>query len=570
MDQDKAKRIYFPIIYNLVNSEDADHVQSTLKEVKNCLSKGEYEELPDINLIKSEVKSIIPHFNKHIVNEGHMRYLGLTVSNKTSVTEKNASDHRNSLTEEKIGTIYKLNIKSFFIYLVNTKSDNKIVTNEKIEMIWGMYDTNKKNQIDLDQMKAILSNFNASNFLYFEKETLSEIAIILFEQLDPYRQGFITKEAFISHLLQFKDKQVSLNLLEIKKAEAVKNEPPCDLEKSRFKLFLRLNFKSVFWLIFYIISNILWGAYFFYSYYKNNNILAVAIAKFFAGIINWNMALLFLFASENFFTLFSKSFIFTIFPFKDLKHSHKICGYVFMLASMGHTLAHLFGTYFILSSTQYETLNKFLYTKLSANLSYLDCLFRTISGIKGILIFCSLLIIFITTFRSIVSKNFEIFWYLHKVYYLIFVCTFLHGSGKLVGEPQFWKFMILPGTVFGIELIIDLVSVILFKSKIISIKILESDVVEFITTKPKYFINQPGQYARINIPEISRIQYHPFTIASAPHHTNLVFYIAPLGDWTKQLVKMAKKYTGKSSKNNVESLNTTIGDIPNKKKMQTN
>jgi dual oxidase len=139
-------------------------------------------------------------------------------------------------------------------------------------------------------------------------------------------------------------------------------------------------------------------------------------------------------------------------------------------------------------------------------------------------------------------SKFEIFWYFHKVFFIIFIVTFLHGLGKLFAEPNYWKFIILPGVIFCLELTIDIYRFFNYKAKIVSVKTVETDVIELIVNKPKLFQNRPGQYSRINIPEISFLQYHPITIASGSHHPNLVFYISTVGNWTKSLLKIAKQF----------------------------
>jgi NADPH oxidase len=47
------------------------------------------------------------------------------------------------------------------------------------------------------------------------------------------------------------------------------------------------------------------------------------------------------------------------------------------------------------------------------------------------------------------------------------------------------------------------------------------------------------------IPEISKYQYHPFTIASSPKDDNLTFLINPVGDWTNSLKDAESKKIGK-------------------------
>ncbi|KAK1942608.1 Ferric reduction oxidase 3 [Phytophthora citrophthora] len=54
------------------------------------------------------------------------------------------------------------------------------------------------------------------------------------------------------------------------------------------------------------------------------------------------------------------------------------------------------------------------------------------------------------------------------------------------------------------------------------------------------FIFSAGQYAFLCIPSISKIQWHPFTISSAPHEDIVSIYIKASGDWTNQLYQVAQ------------------------------
>lgn len=53
---------------------------------------------------------------------------------------------------------------------------------------------------------------------------------------------------------------------------------------------------------------------------------------------------------------------------------------------------------------------------------------------------------------------------------------------------------------------------------------------------------EAGQYAFLNIPEISTLQWHPFTISSAPSEHLLRFYIKSMGpgSWTENLFQLAQ------------------------------
>ncbi len=37
------------------------------------------------------------------------------------------------------------------------------------------------------------------------------------------------------------------------------------------------------------------------------------------------------------------------------------------------------------------------------------------------------------------------------------------------------------------------------------------------------------------MPELSHLEWHPFSISSSPHHENVSFHIRVLGDWTRRL-----------------------------------
>jgi len=64
--------------------------------------------------------------------------------------------------------------------------------------------------------------------------------------------------------------------------------------------------------------------------------------------------------------------------------------------------------------------------------------------------------------------------------------------------------------------------------------------------KPKDYDFKPGQYAFINIPEISRFQWHPFSIASSPNNDFMVFMIQNSGDYTSRLLKFMHDIKKKS------------------------
>jgi len=65
--------------------------------------------------------------------------------------------------------------------------------------------------------------------------------------------------------------------------------------------------------------------------------------------------------------------------------------------------------------------------------------------------------------------------------------------------------------------------------------------VEVIISKPPGFTYKAGQFVRIAIPAINAMEFHPFSISSAPHEECVTLHIRRLGDWTDKLVQLAEK-----------------------------
>ncbi|KAG2448227.1 hypothetical protein HYH02_006812 [Chlamydomonas schloesseri] len=69
---------------------------------------------------------------------------------------------------------------------------------------------------------------------------------------------------------------------------------------------------------------------------------------------------------------------------------------------------------------------------------------------------------------------------------------------------------------------------------------LPADVVR-VSWDPSNFDYAGGQYVFLNIPAISWAEFHPFSLSSAPGHTQVHVHVRVLGDWTRRLHNFAIK-----------------------------
>jgi len=81
---------------------------------------------------------------------------------------------------------------------------------------------------------------------------------------------------------------------------------------------------------------------------------------------------------------------------------------------------------------------------------------------------------------------------------------------------------------------------------VVDIQVLNNGDTTQISLQPSGFSFKAGQYAFINIPSITPLEWHPFTISSAPGETALTFHIKNMGKntWTARLARI---YGGEGS-----------------------
>lgn len=119
--------------------------------------------------------------------------------------------------------------------------------------------------------------------------------------------------------------------------------------------------------------------------------------------------------------------------------------------------------------------------------------------------------------------SFNLFYYLHMLMYVIIAPIVIIHGGKWFG---------LVSIAWGADLLVRYF--LQGKHAIGKIKLIGNSI--FRIEVPKNYAKiYSGQYCFLMIKKINYYEFHPFSIASAPHEPNLVFYIRGLGDWTNQL-----------------------------------
>ncbi|KAK9743039.1 hypothetical protein RND81_03G212800 [Saponaria officinalis] len=153
-----------------------------------------------------------------------------------------------------------------------------------------------------------------------------------------------------------------------------------------------------------------------------------------------------------------------------------------------------------------------------------------ISNIAGELALLTGLIMWMTTFPKIRRKIFELFFYIHYLYIVFIFFFFLH-----VGIS--YAFYMLPGIyLFIIDRFLRFLQS-RQRVRLLSARTLSCDTIELNFAKNPSLSYNPTSIIFINVPSISKLQWHPFSITSSSklESDRLSVVIKVGGSWTRKV-----------------------------------
>ncbi|XP_064595646.1 cytochrome b-245 heavy chain-like [Liolophura sinensis] len=196
-------------------------------------------------------------------------------------------------------------------------------------------------------------------------------------------------------------------------------------------------------------------------------------------------------------------------------------------------------------------------------------LWKFISGVTGAVITLCLIVMVSSATEVIRRSYFEVFWFTHHLFVIFFIGLVLHGIEGIVRsqtnepvckefkkwgqancpQPQFgtlgantWKWVVGPVAIYIIE---RLIRIIRNFQKVTITKVIKrpSNVIE-LQMKKEGFRSQPGQYVFLKCPQISWLEWHPFTLTSSPDEDHVTVHIRCAGDWTRALATACTEGVG--------------------------
>jgi len=174
-------------------------------------------------------------------------------------------------------------------------------------------------------------------------------------------------------------------------------------------------------------------------------------------------------------------------------------------------------------------------------------------GITGHFMLLIMLLMYTTAHHKIRQQCFEAFWYTHHLAFFFMIGLYTHATGCFVRDsvdPDYigsfpfystehclgylsWRFIIWPGIIYFGERVYREYRA-RRATRLSKVLVHPSGAMELRIVKPS-FKYTAGQWLFIQVPEISRWQWHPFTITSAPEDPYVSIHIRQVGDFTRGL-----------------------------------
>ncbi|XP_034279689.1 cytochrome b-245 heavy chain [Pantherophis guttatus] len=357
---------------------------------------------------------------------------------------------------------------------------------------------------------------------------------------------------------------------------------------------------SIFVILVWLGLNVFlfWHYYLIYDkgilYYYTRELLGpyLALARAPAACLNFNCLLILLPVCRNLLSfLRGSSACCSVRVRRQLDRNltfHKLVAWMIALHTAIHTIAHLFnverlvdarteengtikGALSDLGDQLGESYLNFARKKISNPIGGLYVAFTTLAGLSGVIITLCLILIITSSTKTIRRSYFEVFWFTHHLFVIFFAGLVIHGFGRIVrrqttesllvhvpkdcaknytiwGEisscpkPQFagnppmtWKWIIGPMILYVCE---RLVRFWRSQQKVVITKVVTHPFQTFeLQMKKKGFKMEVGQYIFVKCPEVSVLEWHPFTLTSAPEEDYFSIHIRVVGDWTEGLFK---------------------------------
>ncbi|KFY68588.1 hypothetical protein V496_00974 [Pseudogymnoascus sp. VKM F-4515 (FW-2607)] len=226
-------------------------------------------------------------------------------------------------------------------------------------------------------------------------------------------------------------------------------------------------------------------------------------------------------------------------PLDESQWFHRQVAYSMLVYTIIHVTAH-YVNFFNVEKTQIRPVT-------AVEIHYAQA-----GGITGHIMLLCMLLMYTTAHAKIRQQSFETFWYTHHLFIPFLLGLYTHATGCFVRDTadpfspfagkdfwdhcvgyEGWRWELWGGGLYFAERIYREVRA-RRETEIIRVVRHPYDAMEIQFKKPsmKY---KAGQWLFLQVPSVSRQQWHPFTITSCPFDPYISVHVRQVGDFTRAL-----------------------------------
>ncbi|MCO5547333.1 hypothetical protein L7F22_000781 [Adiantum nelumboides] len=465
---------------------------------------------------------------------------------------------------QKVQCITRDELYDYWFELTDQTFDNRL------RLFFDMVDRNADGYITEDEVNELIRLSASANKLHRLKEQSEEYAALIMEELDPDGVGYIeiwqleslflqgpsgSHGMFVTHSQNMNYSQaLSQNL-----ASTSRRSSAVARWAERKHNLLVENWRRLWVLALWVLIMVGLFTWKFLQYkYRRGDFevmgYCVCVAKGAGETLKLNMALILLPVCRNTLTwLRSSTKLGSIIPFDDNLNFHKIIAVAIALGVTLHAGLHLTCDFPRIACASDKKF-KLIASHFDGVRPSYGFFLKSAEGVTGITMVVLMVIAFTLAtrrFRRSLVKlpkhlqrmaGFNAFWFSHHLFFIVYVCLLVHGVCLFLAHEWYqkttWMYLSVPLIIYAGERLLRM-----FRSghkgvEIQKVAVYPGNVLTLHMSKPRGFKYKSGQYIFLNCPTVSTLQWHPFSITSAPTDDYVSVHIRTLGDWTQDLKRV--------------------------------
>ncbi|KYQ90113.1 superoxide-generating NADPH oxidase flavocytochrome [Tieghemostelium lacteum] len=417
---------------------------------------------------------------------------------------------------------------------------------------FALYDIFNRGFITRDDLKKVLIFRSKQSGLAFSDETFDFLVDHIFDQFDKIKDNVI-------HFEEFKEEYTKID-------ESEKELHPFSKKAHNIRRYFKIEGVKIFWIVFWILINIGLGFASWHPLHKYHQGAiglfgkGLYVSRISAALVTFNASLILLTMCKQIITWLRKfKLCRIIIPLDKNIIFHKLIASVIIVAAFAHVVGWVVSMS-IASNKPEELFIKCFHPHYDHRPSAYHLIFASLPGITGIILIVILTIMVFTSLKSFRNKHYEGFYYTHHLFIAFYIVIIIHGLKGWIKAPGFWKWFIAPVAIYIFDRGFRIIKRT-YKVKLADISLEYPSILVMKFEKPKKYRYRVGQYLQINVPKISKLQWHPITISSSPLEKLISLHIRVFGNeksWTSRLQRHFQQIENDPTSGDMEEIHSKI------------